>query len=319
MKKMKLALLTSGGDAPGMNAAIRAVVRTCVYYGIEVYGIRDGYKGLVEDNLKRMHSFDVGQMIDRGGTILGSARLESFKQEKVVKQAIDNLKKRNIEGLIVIGGDGTFRGALGLEKQGFKTVAVPATIDNDIDGTEYTIGFFSALDTSMEAIDKLRDTSFSHQRCTVVEVMGRDCGDLSIYSGISCGAEIVVTSDTGYSEEDVLKQVKNAKIAGKRHLIIVVAENVTDVNKLAQKIQDNTGYDARASVLGYIQRGGSPSAFDRVLASKMGITAVELLKDGKHNLATISRGLHVESVSIEDALYKKIEKPNLYHYLEKLR
>ncbi|QLY40595.1 6-phosphofructokinase [Hujiaoplasma nucleasis] len=316
---MKIALLTSGGDAPGMNAAIRAVVRTCVYYNIEAYGVRDGYKGLVEDNFRHLHSFDVGQMIDRGGTILGSARLDSFKNEEVVKKAIDNLRKRSIDGLVVIGGDGTFKGAMALEAQDFPTIGIPATIDNDINGTEYTIGFFSALDTSMEAIDKLRDTSFSHQRCTVVEVMGRDCGDLSIYSGISCGAEIVVTSETGYNETEILERIQKAKNQGKRHLIVVVAENITDVNQLAKKIQTNTGYDARATVLGYIQRGGSPSAFDRVLASKMGILAVELLKEGKHNLATVSQGLHVNSMSLSKVLYEKADKPNLYRYLEKLR
>ncbi|MDA3931697.1 MAG: 6-phosphofructokinase [Tenericutes bacterium] len=316
---MKIALLTSGGDAPGMNAAIRAVVRTCIYHGIEVYGVRDGYRGLVEGDIKQMYSFDVGQIIDRGGTILGSARLESFKKDEVVAKAVKNLKIRNIDALIAIGGDGTFKGALALEKHGLKIIGVPATIDNDISGSEYTIGFFSALDTSMEAIDKLRDTSFSHQRCTVVEVMGRDCGDLSVYSGIACGAEIVVTSETGFDEDGILKRVQKAKNQGKRHLIIVVAENITDVRTLAVKIQENTGYDARATVLGYIQRGGSPSAFDRVLASKMGITAVELLKEGKHNLATVSRGLHVDSVKLSEVLVNKIDKPDLHESLQKLR
>jgi len=316
---MKLAVLTSGGDAPGMNAAIRAVVRTSIYHGIEIYGVRDGYKGLVENNMKRMYSFDVGQILDRGGTILGSARLPSFKKDEVVKKAIKNLEKRGIDGLIVIGGDGTFKGAMALEKFGFKTIGIPGTIDNDIEGTEYTVGFFSALDTSMEAIDKLRDTSFSHQRCTVVEVMGRHCGDLSIYSGIACGAEIVVTSETGFDEEKILEQVQKAKDMGKRHQVIVVAEHMTDVNKLAEKIQKNTGYDARATVLGYIQRGGSPSAFDRVLASKMGIWAVELLKEGKHNLATVSKGLHVNAMSLDEVLTKDVDKPNMYRYLEKLR
>jgi len=316
---MKIALLTSGGDAPGMNAAIRAVVRTCIYHDIEVYGVRDGYRGLVDGDIKQMYSFDVGQIIDRGGTILGSARLESFKKESVVAKAVKNLNDRNIDALITIGGDGTFKGAMALEKQGIKTIGLPATIDNDISGSEYTIGFFSALDTSMEAIDKLRDTSFSHQRCTVVEVMGRDCGDLSVYSGIACGAEIVVTSETGFDEDGILKRVQKAKNQGKRHLIIVVAENITDVNALAGKIQENTGYDARATVLGYIQRGGSPSAFDRVLASKMGITAVELLKDGQHGLATVSRGLHVDSVKLSEVLIKKIDKPDLYESLHKLR
>jgi len=315
---MKIALLTSGGDAPGMNAAIRAVVRTCLYYGIEAYGVQDGYKGLVEDNMRRMYSFDVGQILNRGGTILGSARLPEFKEEKVVAKAIENLRNREIDGLIVIGGNGTFKGAMALEKQGYPVVAIPGTIDNDVEGTEYTIGFFSALDTSMEAIDKLRDTSFSHQRCTVVEVMGRYCGDLSIYSGIACGAEIVVTSETGYDEEKILNQIRTARRSGKRHQVVVVAEHMTDVFDLARKIDQYTDYEARATVLGHVQRGGSPSAFDRVLASKMGIWAVELLKDGKHNLATVSKGLHVNSMSLDEVLTKDVDKPNMYKYLEKL-
>lgn len=315
---MKIALLTSGGDAPGMNAAIRAVVRTCVYYGIEAYGVQDGYKGLVEDNFRRMHSFDVGQILNRGGTILGSARLPEFKDDKVVAKAVENLRRRQIDGLIVIGGNGTFQGGMALERQGFPVVAVPGTIDNDIEGTEYTIGFFSALDTSMAAIDKLRDTSFSHQRCTVVEVMGRYCGDLSIYSGIACGAEIVVTSETGFDEDKILDQIRSARRSGKRHQVVVVAEHMTDVFALAKKIDEETEYEARATVLGYVQRGGSPSAFDRVLASKMGIWAVELLKDGKHNLATVSKGLHVNSMSLDEVLTKDVDKPNMYKYLEKL-
>jgi 6-phosphofructokinase 1 len=315
---MKIALLTSGGDAPGMNAAIRAVVRTCVYYDIEAYGVQDGYKGLVEDNMKRMHSFDVGQILNRGGTILGSARLPEFKEDEVVAKAIENLRRRKIDGLIVIGGNGTFKGAMALEKQGFPVVAIPGTIDNDVEGTEYTIGFFSALDTSMEAIDKLRDTSFSHQRCTVVEVMGRYCGDLSIYSGIACGAEIVVTNETGYDEEKILEQIRTARRSGKRHQVVVVAEHMTNISELAKKIDEQTDYEARATVLGHVQRGGSPSAFDRVLASKMGIWAVELLKDGKHNLATVSKGLHVNSMSLDEVLVKDVDKPNMYKYLEKL-
>lgn len=315
---MRLAVLTSGGDAPGMNAAIRAVVRTCIYHGIEIYGVSDGYKGLVEDKMRRFYSFDVGQILNRGGTILGSARLPEFKNSQVIAKAIENLRNREIDGLIVIGGNGTFKGAISLEEQGFPVVAIPGTIDNDVEGTEYTIGFFSALDTSMEAIDKLRDTSFSHQRCTVVEVMGRYCGDLSIYSGIACGAEIVVTNETGYNEEKILNQIKNAKRSGKRHQVVVVAEHMVDVFDLAKKIESNTGYETRATILGHVQRGGSPSAFDRVLASKMGTWAVELLKDGKHNLATVSKGLHVNAMSLDEVLVKDVDKPNMYKYLEKL-
>lgn len=315
---MKLAVLTSGGDAPGMNAVIRAVVRTSLYHGIEIYGVKDGYKGLVDDDMRIYQSFDVGQILNRGGTILGSARLPEFKEEAVVAKAVKNLRNRGIDGLITIGGNGTFKGAMALEKQGFPVVAIPGTIDNDVEGSEYTIGFFSALDTSMEAIDKLRDTSFSHQRCTVVEVMGRYCGDLSIYSGIACGAEIVVTKETGYNEEKIIDQIRHAKRSGKRHQVVIVAEHMTNVFELAEKIEANTEYEARATVLGHVQRGGSPSAFDRVLASKMGIWAVELLKDGKHNLATVSKGLHVNAMSLDEVLTKNVDKPNMYKYLEKL-
>lgn len=315
---MKLAVLTSGGDAPGMNAAIRAVVRTSIYHGIEIYGVADGYKGLVEGHMRRFYSFDVGQILNRGGTILGSARLPEFKDPEVVKKAIKQLRDQEIDGLIVIGGNGTFKGAMALEKQGFPVVAIPGTIDNDVEGSEYTIGFFSALDTSMEAIDKLRDTSFSHQRCTVVEVMGRYCGDLSIYSGIACGAEIVVTNETGYNKEKIINQIRKAKESGKRHQVVVVAEHMVDVFDLAKIIETHTGYETRATVLGHVQRGGSPSAFDRVLASKMGAWAVELLKDGRHNLATVSKGLHVNAMSLDDVLIKDADKPNMYKYLEKL-
>jgi 6-phosphofructokinase 1 len=314
----KIGVLTSGGDAPGMNAAIRGVVRTALYYGYEAYAVYDGYKGLVENKIKQLNRNDVGQMLNHGGTILGSSRLPEFKEVGVRQVAVDNLHQLGIDALVVIGGDGTYRGAMELTRMGINCIALPGTIDNDISSTEYTIGFFTALDTAVEAIDKLRDTSFSHQRCTVVEVMGRDCGDLSIFSGIACGAEIVITKETGYNREDVLKQIRGAKAKGKRHLIIVVAEHMLDVFELAKDITLNTEYETRATVLGHIQRGGTPSAFDRVLASKMGSYAVELLKNGLGGQAVFSRGIEIDHCDIEAALSKVKKTTDLYKYLEKL-
>jgi 6-phosphofructokinase 1 len=315
---MKIAVLTSGGDAPGMNACVRAVVRSTINYGYEAYGVFDGYKGLVEGKIKKLERNDVGQILNRGGTILGSSRLPSFREEKVRQIAVDNLKKLGIDNLVCIGGDGTFRGAMALNEMGINCIGIPGTIDNDIASTEFTIGFFTALDTAIDAIDKLRDTSFSHQRCTVVEVMGRNCGDLSIFSGIACGAEIVITKDTGFSEADILRQVQKAEKMGKRHLIVVVAENITDVFALAKKIQDNSSYEARATVLGYIQRGGTPSAFDRILASKMGVHAVDLLREGKGGYAVYTKSLDVGQIELSKALEVEVKPSSLYSYLNKL-
>lgn len=315
---MKIAVLTSGGDAPGMNAAIRAVVRTAIHYGMEAYAVYDGYKGLVEGKIKKMERNDVGQIINRGGTIIGSSRLKDFVKSEVQDIAVANLRNLGIEALIVIGGDGTYRGAVDLAKKGIRCIAIPGTIDNDIASTEYTIGFFTALDTAIDAIDKLRDTSFSHQRCTVVEVMGRNCGDLAIFAGIACGAEIVITRDTGFNRDEVLKQVRHANLVGKRHLVIVVAEHITDVFKLAEDVENNSNYEARASVLGYIQRGGTPSAYDRILASKMGAYAVELLRQGQEGKALYAKSLEIGHCDIQDALTQKLKSSDLYDYLPKL-
>jgi len=315
---VKIGVLTSGGDAPGMNACVRAVVRSAIHYGFEAYGVYDGYKGLVENKIRKLNHNDVGQILNRGGTILGSSRLEAFKQKEVRQIAIDNLKSKDIDALVVIGGDGTYRGGMALDEMGIKVIAIPGTIDNDIASTEYTIGFFTALDTAIDAIDKLRDTSFSHQRCTVVEVMGRDCGDLSIYSGIATGAEIVITKETGFNREDVINQAKRAQSMGKRHLIVVVAEHITNVFDLAKDIQKHAGYESRATVLGYIQRGGNPSAFDRILASKMGVHAVELLKGGISGMAVFTKSLEIGHCPINEALEIKDEITDLYQYLKKL-
>lgn len=315
---MKIGVLTSGGDAPGMNAAIRAVVRTALAYGMEAYGIYEGYKGLVEGKIVRMGRNDVGQILNRGGTILGSSRLKEFKEEETRKIAVENLKEKGIDALVTIGGDGTYRGAMALTQMGINCIALPGTIDNDISSTDYTIGFFTALDTAIGAIDKLRDTSFSHQRCTVVEVMGRDCGDLSIYAGIACGAEMVITKETGFDKEKIFKQVAWAKSVGKRHLIIVVAENITNVFDLAKEIEANSGFESRATVLGHIQRGGTPSAYDRILASKMGSYAVDLLQQGLGGMAVYARGLNMHHCDINEALTMRRDTTDLYKYLTKL-
>jgi 6-phosphofructokinase 1 len=315
---MKIAVLTSGGDAPGMNAAIRAVVRTALSYGMEAYGIHDGYKGLFENNIFPMKRNDVGQILNRGGTILGSSRLPEFKQKEVRAKCIENLRNLGIDALVTIGGDGTYRGAMDLTAEGMPCIGLPGTIDNDIASTEYTIGFFTALETAVDALDKLRDTSFSHKRCTVVEVMGRYCGDLAIYAGIACGAEIVITKDTGFNKEEIFKQVQHAKEIGKRHLVIVVAEHITDVQELAREINERSPYEARASVLGYIQRGGDPCAFDRILASKMGSYAVELIRKGIGGQAVFSKSLDLGHCPISEALAKDNAPSDLYQYLSKL-
>ncbi|MGI6392022.1 MAG: 6-phosphofructokinase [Candidatus Izemoplasmatales bacterium] len=314
----RISVLTSGGDAPGMNAVIRAVVRTGIHYGMEVYAVYEGFKGLVEGKIKKMERSDVSQIINRGGTIIGSSRLRDFVKPEVQDIAVKNLRDLSIGGLVTIGGDGTYRGAMDLTSKGIPCIAIPGTIDNDVASTEYTIGFFTALDTAIDAIDKLRDTSFSHQRCTVVEVMGRNCGDLAIFAGIACGAEIVITKDTGFDHAAVLKKVRKANLMGKSHLVIVVAENITDVFKLAKDVEDNTTYEARASVLGYIQRGGTPSAFDRILASKMGAYAVELLRQGLGGKALFANSLTVGHCDIFDALKQKLKSSDLYDYLPKL-
>jgi len=315
---MKIAMLTSGGDAPGMNAAVRAIVRTAIHYGIEAYGVMEGYKGLVEGNFKQLCRNDVSQILNRGGTILGSSRMDDFYKVEVQKKAIANLIDQGIDALIVIGGDGTYRGAVALTKLGYPCIALPGTIDNDIPSTEYTIGFFTALDTAIDAIDKLRDTSFSHQRCTVVEVMGRNCGDLAVYAGIACGAEIVITKDTGYRWETVLDEAQKAKKLGKRHLVIIVAEHIVDVQKLAHDIETHSPYEARATVLGYIQRGGNPSSYDRILASKMGTYAVELIRQGIINQAVFTKSLDLGHCSLEEALAIEQVPSDLYDYLPKL-
>lgn len=298
----KIGILTSGGDSPGMNAAIRAVTRTAISSGIEVVGIKDGYKGLVNGDYINFNKHSVSEILSRGGTILGSSRLPEFSQEEVMMKGVNKLQESNIDALVVIGGDGTYRGADALTKHGVNCIGLPGTIDNDIQGTDFTIGFDTALETIVECVDKLKDTSSSHHRCSVVEVMGNKCGDLAIYSGISCGAEILITPETGYDEEAVLEKLKYLELQGKNHAIVIVSEKVCDVNALADKASKATGFAGRATILGHIQRGGSPTPGDRVLASRMGNKAVELLIQGIGGHCVGIKNNEIISMPIEECI-----------------
>ena len=277
----KIGVLTSGGDAPGMNSAVRAVVRTCLSNDIEVYGIYDGYAGLHQDKIEKLNRSSVSDIINRGGTVLGSARFPEFKEVSVREEAIKNLQKHGIEALVVIGGDGSYMGAKKLSEMGYPCIGIPGTIDNDIAGTDYTIGFMTCLNTITDAVDRLRDTSSSHNRTSVVEIMGRYCGDLTLWAAIAGGSEYVIVPEIDFDEQDLLDQIVLGQKKGKKHAIIAITEHITDVHKLAKTIEEKTGSETRATVLGHIQRGGAPMAFDRVLASRMGAKAVELLMSGK--------------------------------------
>lgn len=299
----RIGILTSGGDAPGMNAAIRAVTRVALNSGLEVFGIYNGYKGMVEGYIEPLTKASVGDIIDRGGTILGSARLPEFKDVHVREKAVNQLKKRGIEAVVVIGGDGSYRGALALTEMGINCIGLPGTIDNDITSTDFTIGFDTALKTIVEAVDKLRDTSSSHHRCSIVEVMGNRCGDLAIWAGIACGAEIVITSSTGFEEGEVLERLRDLDlIKKKKHAIVVISEKITDVHQFAKKVSLNTGFSGRATVLGHVQRGGSPTPNDRVLASRMGEKAVDLLMQGIGGQCVSIKENKIVAVPIEEAL-----------------
>lgn len=299
----KIGVLTSGGDSPGMNAAIRAVTRSALAQGIEVFGIHDGYKGIIEDNIEKMESRSVSDIMVRGGTILGSARLPEFRNIDVMHKAVEILKKYEIDAIVTIGGDGTYRGALALTELGINCIGLPGTIDNDIACTDYTIGFDTALNTVIQAVDKLRDTSSSHHRCSVVEVMGNRCGDLALYAGISSGAELIITPEEGYNEQEILERMRVMdEKRKKRHAIIIITEKITDAEILASKISRYTSFSGRSTVLGHVQRGGSPSAFDRVLATLMGDKAVELLVNGQGGQCVGIVGNEIVSYPIAEAL-----------------
>ena len=315
----KLGILTSGGDSPGMNAAIRAVTRCALGNGIEVVGIKDGYKGLINADFVPFNKGSVSEILSRGGTILGSARLPEFKEPAVVDKACEILRENEIDALVVIGGDGSYRGAKALTDRGINCIGLPGTIDNDITGTDETIGFDTALQTVVEAVDKLRDTSSSHHRCSVVEVMGNHCGDLAVYSGIACGAEIVVTPETGYDEEDILERLRYLDNLGKNHAIVIISEKICDVEGLARKISATTGFSGRSTVLGHIQRGGSPSPKDRVLASRMGEKAVDLLVSGVGGHCVGIMNNEIITLPINEALsMPKTSRKALYRLFDRL-
>lgn len=277
----KIAILTSGGDAPGMNAAIRAVVRMALHEGLEVVGVKRGYSGLINGELIEMNRGSVSDIIHRGGTVLRTARCPEFKQEEVRKHAANLLKNNGVDALVVAGGDGSFMGAKLLSKLGVKTIGIPATIDNDLPYTDFTIGFDTALETITDAISKLRDTSTSHDRVSVIEVMGRSCGDLALYAGIASGAEVIIVPELEFDKERLCEQILEGKARGKTHTIVIVAEGIGGSTELAEFIEEKTGAEARATILGHIQRGGTPTPNDRILSSKLGARAVELLIEGK--------------------------------------
>lgn len=299
----KIGVLTSGGDAPGMNAAIRAVVRTGAYYGIKVMGIKQGYVGLMTDNMEEMTARSVSETLQRGGTILQTARCLEFKTPEGREIAYANARKEGLDGIIVIGGDGSFRGAMELCKAGFPTIAMPGTIDNDISCSDYTVGYDTCLNTVMEAVDKIRDTSTSHNRCSLIEVMGRRAGYIALEAGIACGAEVILVPEKEWSfDEDVLRPVLESKARGKKHSIIIVAEGIGGVMEMAKVIEEKTGIETRATILGHVQRGGSPSVRDRVIASEMGAKCVELLLEGKENRIVRMKDNKVCDIDIAEGL-----------------
>ena len=299
----KIAVLTSGGDAPGMNAAIRAVVRTAIHNGIEVMGVQRGYSGLINGELFTMDRTSVSDIIQRGGTILRTARCPEFKNEEVRKKAAKILQAYGVEALVVIGGDGSFTGAKLLSKLGIKTIGIPGTIDNDLAYTDFTLGFDTALNTVVDAINKIRDTSTSHERVSIVEVMGRNCGDLSLYAGICGGAvAIIVPEVEAFDRDDLCKTILEGKNKGKMHNLVILAEGIGGAFELAEYVENITGIETRATVLGHIQRGGSPSASDRVLASRMGAKAVEVLLEGKTSRVIGIRDNKIIDQDIDEAL-----------------
>ena len=273
----KIAVLTSGGDAPGMNAALRACVRAGLFHGKEMYVVYDGLRGLVEGDIHQVNKEFTQDIINRGGTIIRSARLPSFKDYEVNKKAADNLKDFEIDALIGIGGDGTFKGLQALSKHGIICVGIPGTIDNDVGSTDETIGFSTALNTICECIDKLKDTSGSHQRCSLIEVMGRHCGDLAMYAALAEGAEGVICVEHPLKRDVLFRKLRKMKAQNKSHAIILVSENLLDINELAKEIAAETGFEARTEVLGRLQRGGSPTAHDRILAARLSARAVDII------------------------------------------
>lgn len=301
----RIGVLTSGGDAPGMNAAIRAVVRKAIYHDMEVFGVKNGYQGLMDGNFEQMHLGSVGDIIHRGGTILFSARSEAFKTDEGQQKAIEQMKKYGIEGLIVIGGDGSFKGAQKLTEKGMPCIGVPGTIDNDIAGTDFTIGFDTSLNTIIEAVDKVRDTATSHERTYIIEVMGRDAGDLALWAGLSVGAESILIPEQNDEFSEIVERLNRGHKRGKKHSIILLAEGVGSGFDVGKRIEEATDLETRVTVLGHIQRGGSPTGQDRVLASRLGAAAVELLLNNKGGRMVGIQSNQIVNNDIDDILKMK--------------
>ena len=306
MSVKRIGVLTSGGDAPGMNACVRAVVRSALYHGIECYGIRRGYHGLIHGDVVKLNEKSVSHIINRGGTILYSARSKEFMTEEGQQKAVSTCKFLGLDGIVVIGGDGTFRGAQALSRHGINVICIPGTIDNDISCTNYSIGFDTAANTAIECIDKLRDTMQSHERCSVVEIMGRHAGYLAMYVGLAVSATAVLVPEDPYDfEADVIEKIRRARLKGFTHYMIVVAEGAGSAADIAQRIRETIDLDPRVTVLGHIQRGGTPTGRDRVNATKMGYLAVELLKDGKTDRIICTQEGGFTDVGIEEGLSMK--------------
>ena len=315
----KIGVLTSGGDAPGMNAAVRAVVRTALSKGMEVYGIRRGYAGLITGDIFQMDERSVSDIIHRGGTVLYTARCPEFRTEEGVDKAKAKCDELGIEGLVVIGGDGSFRGAADLSAKGVLCIGLPGTIDNDIACTDYTIGFDTAMNTAMELVDKLRDTSQSHDRCSVVEVMGRGAGHIAVNTGIACGATDIITKEVPYDIDSIAKTMLEKKAKGKKNFVVIVAEGIGHSQEIATMIQEKTHIETRATILGHVQRGGNPTLRDRVEATRMGYYAVELLEQGIGNRVVGVKDNKLVDYDIQEAL--QMTKPydeKLHHIAEQI-
>ena len=313
-----IAVLTSGGDSPGMNAAIRAVVRTCIYNNFKVFGVRKGFNGLIHGDVMEMDISSVADIIQRGGTILRTARCEEFETEEGQQKAINIADVFNFDGIVVIGGDGSLRGAKDLTDKGIACIGVPSTIDNDIAYTDYTIGFDTAINTVLDAVNKIRDTTTSHERISIIEVMGRKAGDIALYSGLAGGAESIIVPEVEFSCDDVCKKLLQGKNRGKLHSIIMLAEGVGKATELAEEIHNKIGMEVRVTILGYLQRGGGPTAFDRILASRLGAKAVELLAQGKSGRAVGIRDNKIIDEDINEALNMKKQFCNDVYELAKV-
>ena len=307
MKKIKnIGVLTSGGDAPGMNAAIRAVVRTGFYYNYNIFGIYRGYEGLINGEIEKLSPRDVSGILQDGGTVLKTARSPRFRDEEHRKRAFEICNVFDLDVIVVIGGDGSYRGALDFSREGMPVIGIPGTIDNDIGCTEYTIGYDTALNTVMDSIDKLRDTAYSHERCTVIEVMGRDAGYIAVNDGIAGGADVILVPEADFDiDQDVIKPIIECRNRGKKDYCIIVAEGIGNATELCTEITAKTGIVSRPTILGYVQRGGSPTAYDRIMASRMGAKAIDVINEGRLNRIISLKDNKLIDIDIEEALNMK--------------